>query len=144
MTDILSSINTYICEIEKQIPVYIYLMLCEIEYDTNKKHLLIIDEKLTQFMIKLDENTTINKQERKQKIMKIQQIQKSIDKVMDKTINNVKKTKTSIEIYKLKKISDFIHQQNYKINELKLANAELHVQISKFSKDQCTNPKMFA
>jgi hypothetical protein len=130
----MTNIDTYIHEIEKQIPIHIYLLLCEIEYDINKKYLLIIDEKLTQFMIKLDEDTTINKQERKQKIMKIQQIQKSIDKVMDKNINT---KKTSLETYKLKKISDFIHQQNYKINELKLANAELQMQMGKFKKDIC-------
>ena len=133
MTNILSSIDIYIHEIEKQIPQYIYLLLCEIEHDTNKKHLLIIDEKLTQYMIKLDEITTINRQERKQKIMKIQQIQKSIDKVTNiNNKNNTKKiTPNDINVYKLKKISNFIHQQNYKINELKLQNAELCMQIGK-------------
>lgn len=142
MTTILSSIDTYIHEIEKQIPTHIYSILCEYDIDTNKKHLLMIDEKLTQYMIKLDEITTIDRQERKQKIMKIQQIQKSIDKVIKPKI--ISKNIEDIDVYKLKKISAFIHQQNYKINELKLTNAELSIQIEKLTRSQCINPTMFA
>lgn len=150
MTNILTSIDTYICKIEKQLPQYIYLTLCEIDIDTNKKHLLSIDETLTQYILKLDDNITIDRQERKQKIMKIQEIQKSIDKVMDINKNNTQKsnydldqnihtdqTSIEVELYKLKKIHDYIHQKNYEINELKLANAELQVKIHNLTKPKC-------
>jgi len=154
MTNILTSIDTYICKIEKQLPQYIYLTLCEIDIDTNKKNLLSIDETLTQYILKLDDNMTINRQERKQKIMKIQEIQKSIDKVMEINKNNIQKsnydsdqnintphptdqTSIDVELYKLKKIHDYIHQKNYEINELKLANAELRVKIHNLTNPKC-------
>ena len=141
MSNILTLIDNYICEIEKQMPTYIYLILCESNIDTNKKHLLSIDETLIQYMLKLDNDTTIDRMERKQKIIRIQQIQKSIDKIMEiiKSQSNQTKSQSTtqeVEVYKLKKINDYIHKKNCEINELKIANAELKIKLYDYTKNE--------
>ena len=120
MEIILNNIDQELPLIESQIPHVIYNIFCNIELDKNVKQLKYYDEQLIQYMLKLD-GITVNSDherfQRKEMIIKIQKIQKAIDKTGNK----------SAEIYELQKsqllqINDLIKEKNHLINKL---NGEL-------------------
>jgi len=83
MAQILVVISTYIGDIEKEIPLTIYDILCERNVDKNKKQLRDVNEILTQHLLQLDAVESCFRENRKQLILKIQIIQKSIDTILN-------------------------------------------------------------
>lgn len=98
--DTLATIDNAIIEIEEKIPKYLYAIFSNNSVQQHIQLLRMIDEQLSQYILSLD-TLSIDKIFRKERIIKMQHIQTTIEKVVVLADNQQIYSNTVNELYKM-------------------------------------------
>lgn len=125
MESLLNFIDAQISMIETTIPGLVYNLMLQKEVHNHTHQLKVYDETLNQFILKLDGTPNVDKSKRKERIIKIQEIQQVIDKSLQKSTDTVE-----ISISDLNNINETLKIKAHEIDNLKKELTKLRIENS--------------
>lgn len=135
MTNLLKQVQDQVINIEKEIENISFNV-----FEKKNVHLMrIYDDYLNRYILQLDSEVNINKQERKNLIIKIQSIQKLIDDLLSNTNSNLV---LELLINHGRNVNNLLVEKSNEIEELKLENLKLKQEILNLKKTQLHIPTL--